>query len=145
MSISEILKEAVIEFPRPIGREDSESLLCYLTRMLPANINGKIGYYLSFDHLNGEIRRDNGTLEVSATISGHCSPSSRLIFDTFTSQPFNEDSSYIKAISFALVPGWDLSDYGDERRKLWSDVRGLVNKYFKEKKEVKNTSSNRNN
>jgi hypothetical protein len=32
-----------------------------------------------------------------------------------------------------MVPDWELSDYRPEIRKLWKDVRQIVDEYFRKK------------
>jgi hypothetical protein len=132
MGIEEIAKENTIEFPRPIGREGAENLLCYIAKELPANISSKIEYYKTFfyDQEKDGVLEDKGTLTVIANIHDLRENGG---FDSFQSKSCGGDTSYISAIASQMVPDWELSDYRPEIRKLWKDVRQIVDEYFRKK------------
>jgi len=131
MAIEEIMEKTIIKFPRPIGRMESENLLCYLSGKLPANISGKIEYFKSFryDEKNESVVKENGTLRLTATINSF---KDVMVFDSLESRPWDKGISWISAIAFQVVPGWEFLDYHPKVQKLWDQVRGLVNKYFEE-------------
>jgi len=131
MSLKEILEKTTIEFPRPIGREEAEKLLFYIAKNLPANVNTTIEYYMCYYPSADEdlIEKTKGTLKVSASVD--CVRPIGL-FDSFQSETWKEDMSYISSIAFQRDLGKELSDYEPEKIKLWDDVREVVEKYFKE-------------
>ena len=131
MELDEIAKEGTIEFPRPISREDAENLFCYIAKELPASISSHIDYYKSFSYNEerDKVLEDEGTLIVIASVS---SLKKERGYDTFVSKPGDRDTSCISAIASQTVPGWELLDYRPEVRKLWKDVREVVNRYFGE-------------
>jgi hypothetical protein len=135
-NIEEIIEATTIKFPRPIDREDSENLLGYLAKKLPGNISGKVEYYISFNHpnlINDGVLKEEGTLKISGVITSY----DPLVFDTFESKPWNDDTTYISEIAFSMGNG-NLSEYNQEKRQLWGNVRELVGQYFsRENKETK--------
>jgi|SRR5208283_3983023 len=125
MAIDDVIKEATVKFQRPIGRVGSERLLEYLGENLPGDVTAEITYGLRFS--SQEKSREFGTLRVTGSIAIH----EPWIFDSFTSKSWDKSESYISGIMFNIVPGWNLSEYGD-KRKLWSDIREIIGRYFKE-------------
>ena len=131
MSLKEILEKTTIKFPRPIGREEAEKLLCYIANNLPANVSATTEYDMFYYHSLDEdlIEKTNGTLKVNAEVD---SVKERGLFDSFESETWKEDMSYISSIAFQRARGSELSDYDPEKIKLWGGVREVVEKYFKE-------------
>lgn len=136
MSLDELTKKTTIDFPRPIRSQHAEDLLCYLSSHLPANVSGKIGYFINYiyDPETESSSEDKGTLKLSATVN---SLKEAMAFDSFQSKPWEANTSYISAIEFQRVPDWELEEYRPEIRKLWDDVRECVGKYFEEVLKVK--------
>ena len=129
MSVDELAEKTTIDFPKPIGRESAEGLLCYLSSHLPANVSGKIEYFISYryDSKKESSFEDKGTLKLVASVNNL---KGLMASNTFISERDGRDTSLISRIAFQRVPGWDLSDYRSEVRELWDDVRKVVNQYF---------------
>lgn len=126
-----MIEKTTIEFPRPIDREDAESLLHYISDNLKGHVSGKISYFINYQYdakTSGSLE-DRGTLKVSAMISNYNEP---IAFDNFTSKNWEEDTSKIKGLEFQRVPDWELSDYRPEAQKLWDDTRKIVGNFFEQ-------------
>jgi len=130
MSIDEITEKTTIEFPIPIGREHAENLLCYISSHLPGNVSSKVEYFINYlyDPGSGTLE-DKGTLKLVATINDSKEP---MAFDTFVSEPYPEETSFISKVAFQRIPAWELSDYRKEVKGLWEDTRRVVLDYFRE-------------
>lgn len=131
MSVDELTKKTTIEFPRPIGREHAEKMLCYISSHLPGDVNGKVEYFINYrcDSKKKDSLEEKGTLTLFVNVNNSKKIPS---FDTFVSSPWKEDSSLISKIEFQKIPGFELSEYRPEVIELWDDVRKVVNKYFEE-------------
>ena len=130
MSFEEIIDKTTIEFKRPIDLKETEDLLRYIAKNMPANINSTIKYFKAFIYNNESkgILENKGTLEVIAGIHNFKTHA----FDALQSVPDNEDTFLISSVAFQRVPDWEIFDYRPEVQELWGQTRELVNKYFEE-------------
>ena len=132
MSIEEVIKKINIPFPKPQSLEQVEELLRYITMNLPATIRCHFQYNTYFSKgKDSKLLEDNGSVNIIASI---VDTEKTMAIGTLESRPYSQDSSYISALAFQMVPGWDISDYRPEVLNLWDEVRGLTKKHFSEKR-----------
>lgn len=130
MSIEEVIEKTTIELPREIDLETAEELLRYLAGNLSANIHYNVSYFKSILKKDGEISEFDGSVSLTANISSYENPTA---FDACTFMSSSTDTSKLSIIKFGQVPGWDLSEYRQEVRQLWDDVRETVKQYFEQR------------
>ena len=105
-------------------------MLCYLSNHLPADVSGKIEYFINYlyDSKIKSSLENKGTLKVSANIRNF---EVSMAFDSFESISYDKDSSFISGIKFNRVPAWEIEDYRTEIMELWDDVRKSIENYFR--------------
>lgn len=144
MSIEEVIKHTTIEFPRLINLRESEKLIDYLAKKMPADID----YNLSFHKEICNDRCRKGTfiadtdVDITATIRGdtrYFPASESCQFKKSIDRPelfaINKLSGIkLSAIKFVVIPNYELHNYSQETKCLWSKVRNVVKEYFSLKK-----------
>jgi len=130
MSIEKVIEKATINFPRPLSLQETERVLEHVAKELPATITYHISAHKSLYHEAGSVAKNDGTIRIRGSISNLQKP---MTFDSFRSEPHRRETNFIASISFNLILGYDLEDYGPEVLKLWDDVRRVINQYFKNK------------
>jgi hypothetical protein len=125
--IEQIIKEATINLPMPLNREEAEKMMQYLAQEIPASVNTKVEYFKNFLNDKGKVEVDEGTLKINGQINARTRP---FAFDYFSSEPDFHQTEFIDKIIFNLTPGWDLQDYRTEVRELWKRTRTVVEEYF---------------
>jgi len=131
MSIEKIMKETTINLPRSLTLKEAEELLEHIGKKLPGNVNYNVSYFRSIIHKEGEgILKKGKDFEISGIMDSRREDYPSYSFKCESSQDFYKDISTISEISFNIVEEWKIPDYGPEARKLWSDVRRVVEEYF---------------
>ena len=133
--LTNLTKRTLVEFPQALNLKETESLMRYVAKELPANISYRASYFMNFYHnpIAGERQRevkleeDLGTISIVGTIRSLTNP---MAFDSFEGANPNSQSEKIQALRFFMVPGWDFKDYRPEVVKLWEDVRAIIGNYF---------------
>ncbi len=129
--IKDINDLVTIELPESLGIRGLEDLLKYVGEHLPADVNYNVSYFADLRYNRGLMKkgvcarkliRTLGTLSVTGTIRSLLRSSS-MAFDSFQTQPAENEDGKVKAIRFMQVPGWEIEDYRKEVIQLWSDVR----------------------
>ena len=131
MILDKLLEESTIEFSRSLSLEETNELLDYITKILPAKIDTKtevcsIKYY---DKKSKSFQKKLGTVNISGTIRDD----NNYNFDSFTTKNSHINTSKISGICFQIIPGYELEEHRLEVRQLWRDVRKQVDNYFSEK------------
>ena len=128
--IEEAVKKATIEFPTDMSLRQTHRLIAYIAKILPANINYHFSQHINVGYLVGHegFSKDLETAEITGRISRAEEP---IVFDSFRFKHSEHDTSKFSLMQFLIVSNWEPEDYRPEVRKLWGDVRKLVNKYFR--------------
>jgi len=129
MTIDEVLGEAKIEFPRVLSLADAENLLGYVAKNMPAEIRHNSSYNITLALVESEkVAKLAGSVQISGSIAD---VKNGRAYDGFN---FNKCSGAntpgLSGMTFDMVPGWKISEYRPEVRKLWGDVRRLVRECF---------------
>lgn len=147
MSLDELTEKSTIEFEEYLTLEQTDELLKYLARELPAHINYTTeetkNLYLC--HGEKEIKSETTKIKLTGTISPEIIKSvvnvPNYLIETYSlSSVFTCESDYfqeeekIKTLKFDLIPGKDLEEYDKEELKFWNAVREKVKKYFEQRK-----------
>ncbi|MEK6879925.1 MAG: hypothetical protein AABY22_09975 [Nanoarchaeota archaeon] len=129
MTIEEVVKKSTIKFPKNMSLNQAESLIVYIAKKLPAIVNYTIsqqitdGYYTD----SKEFFRSKGTAKIRGARNQSTKP---FTFDSFTFKHSVRNNSTFSLMQFELTPDWELSEYRPEVRKLWDDIRKIINEYF---------------
>lgn len=142
MSISEVIERATINFPKLLNSEEMEDLFRYFRQEAGLEIAYTLRTNKRMGNLSEEPTNDEPAVISSVEISGGITnPRNYAVHDSFESQSFesrretsDDDLPYFSGIRFSIVPGWNISDYRSEILQLWDETRGLVKRYFAEKK-----------
>jgi hypothetical protein len=126
MGLDQVMEESRIEFARSLDLKETEKLLEYLTNKMCGRITYHISSFKNLSIEDNRLGRDNGTVK----INGNIMRENPVVFDAFETEHDNDDTSRIRGIRFMLIPGYDMDDYGRERRELWSHVKKDINDYF---------------
>ncbi|MBS3163270.1 hypothetical protein J4427_01110 [Candidatus Woesearchaeota archaeon] len=131
---TDLMSKVRICFPRPLGLDETKSLLKYIVLNLPASISYHIKQHISLGlNNNGKgIIEELGTFTIGGNITR---VDKSFTFDSFEMvSSFLEDYPRCSAIQFQLTPGWDYTEYRPEVRKLWDATRKVVANYFEDQK-----------
>ena len=130
-SVDEVLTRTKIPFREPLSLEQTEQLMDYIARNLPANVNYHAGYFKKiYPWSDGRISSDLGTVDLEGMIR---SKRELMGFDSFRSE-HGRNTSQIVAIQFITIPEYELYEYRPEVVRLWNDVGAMVSKFFDERK-----------
>lgn len=129
--VIEAIEAATIKLPKPLSLAETEGLIEYLSKQLPADIHYQTicdsSFYIHWPDGAQSIFKVDGAVKLAANINSHKSGA----FGYFRCEPdgFKKDSK-ISMIEFSTVPAWKLRDYSNEVVELWREVRGLITQYF---------------
>ena len=130
MDLEEIAKRLGIDFPKNLDLQQSEDLLEYIARELPADVIYGVSYGKSIVHTEEGIETFDRGFKLTGQISSRDnfgkSDSFSILNPDYTSEHFE-----VGRLEFSMVPGWDINDYRKEVLELWDGVRELVERYFK--------------
>jgi hypothetical protein len=130
MSIDEITKRSTIEFPRPLDLEETESLMEYIAKSMPANVAYEKSSHVEMYHVDNvaafAVFREQGSVALGGTITTLACAE----FDSFSCTPSLEDCTKIDKMRFNTIPGYTLEEHRKEVVRLWDSVRHTVLEYF---------------
>ncbi|MEK6885468.1 MAG: hypothetical protein AABX17_00720 [Nanoarchaeota archaeon] len=124
-----LIQRATIRFPRAVSLNETEDVLKFVAKKLPANVNWTSQYYKNIFHTpERKFLTESGSVSLTAMITSLKTP---FAVDTFETLRFDRDSSRIEGLRATLIPGYDLiSEYRSEAVQLWDNVRKQTKAYF---------------
>ena len=133
MSVDQILEETIIKLPRPLTLDEVEGLVGYIAVNLPADIRYKVSHNKSL--INDPKGKGLLKFDAGGGIVASIKNNKGGAYESFSceSDYFTRDFK-ISVIKFAMVPGWNLYDYGKESVELWHEVRKVITQYFANEK-----------
>ena len=137
----DLIKLLTIEFPGELNPEQTESLLGYIAREVPANVHYNLARFGTFFHnpQDGTLSKENGTVKITGNIGTLGTPFACDAFDSIHSE---DNCGFIKGIRFAQIPDYELRDYSSEFVRLWRDVREKVYAFFEPATSTSTTPAN---
>ncbi|MFH1310849.1 MAG: hypothetical protein ABIH65_00395 [Nanoarchaeota archaeon] len=129
MTIEEVVKRTTIEFPQKISFSQVEDLIKHIAKELPANIHYDFLSHTDVGYSFGTEELVKNTLKspVTGRIIKVKEP---LIFGSFSFINSKQDIFSSSSMQFHLGHDWELEKYSPKVRKLWDDVKKIVDEYF---------------